>query len=240
MNPSNRREFAPIQIQGSRGLTSFVHNWLERLEGAQALDEPMADHDASGVRGGVLERTSPLRVQVPPCLALLCAAAEDAVCAWIPSGVLEDAWRQSDCLEAKERHPVRAQKKALALLRGKHARQKQAFGLFREASIIAKAGERVARWLNETRGSDELRKAKSTESALRSLAHVSVVWTASPHADADLGRQSTRRPPTKCKICVCAPCACVTIRLPCSSRSGWALGGVDGFVPFLWDWGETG
>ena len=27
---------------------------------------------------------------------------------------------------------------------------------------------------------------------------------------------------------------------PCSSRSGWALGGVDGFAPFLWDWGETG
>ena len=69
---------------------------------------------------------------------------------------------------------MRAQKKALALLRGKHARQKQAFGLFREASIIAKAGERVARWLNETRGS-ELRKAKSTESALRSLAHVSEI-----------------------------------------------------------------
>ena len=195
-------------------LTSFVHNWLERLEGAQAhVDEPMADHDASGVRGGVLERTSPLRVQVPPCLALLCAAGEDAVCAWIPSGVLEDARRQSDCLEAKERHPVRAQTKALALLRDKHARQKQAFGLFREASIIAKAGERVARWLNETRGS-ELRKAKSTESALRSLAHVSVVWTVSPHADADLARQSKWRPPTKCKICVCAPCACVTIRLP--------------------------
>ena len=107
---------------------------------------------------------------------------------------------------------MRAQKKARALLRDKHARQKQAFGLFGEASIIAKAGERVARWLNETRGSDELRKAKSTESALRSLAHVSVVWTASPHADANL----------------------------CSSRSGWALGGVDGFAPFLWGWGETG
>ena len=69
---------------------------------------------------------------------------------------------------------MRAQTKALGLPRDKHARQKQAFGLFREASIIAKAGERVARWLNETRGS-ELRKAKSTESALRSLAHVSAI-----------------------------------------------------------------
>ena len=48
MNPSNRREFAPIQIQGSRGFDLVcAHNWLERLEGAQAhVDEPMADHDA--------------------------------------------------------------------------------------------------------------------------------------------------------------------------------------------------
>ena len=128
----------------------------------------------SGVSAGVLEHPSKLRVQVPPCLALLCAAGEHAVCAWIPSGVLEDARRQSDCLEEKERHPMRAQTKALGFPKNRQARQKQAFGLFREASIIAKAGERVARWLNETRGS-ELRKAKSTESALRSLAHVSEI-----------------------------------------------------------------
>jgi len=31
----------------------------------------------------------------------------------------------------------------------------------------------------------------------------------------------------------------VGLRL-CASRSGWALGGVDGFAPFLWGWGETG
>ena len=74
--------------------------------------------------------------------------------------------------------------------------KKQAFGLFREASIIAKAGESVARWLNETRGS-ELCKAKSTESALRSLAHVSVIWTASSHGDADLGASEDAAPTNK-------------------------------------------
>ena len=137
---------------------------------------------------GALKHAPRLRTQISPCLALCSAAEDEAVRAWIPGVVLEHARQQARDI-TRQLSPTREIQ-----------------------DIVAKAGARVARWLVETRGS-ELRKSNSAESALRGLAHVSVVWTATPPAEGDFALESTLRTLTKCKLCTSAPCVCVALKL---------------------------
>ena len=152
------------------------------------MEDRQANETMAGGEVGAHKNAPRLRTQISPCLALCSAAEDEAVRAWIPAFVLELARQQARDI-TRELSPTRESQ-----------------------DMVAKAGARVARWLVETRGS-ELRKSNSAESALRGLAHVSVVWTATPPAEGDFALESTLRTLAKCKLCTSNPCVCVALKL---------------------------